>query len=215
MFARQTCEHFDFLESGRFYLIMVADSCEVCANGLKNANVMTDGILWWTSLRCLLGLYTLVYKPLNQKRLVDLHPDFMKFPVSGKFLYLSMKLGFFNRIPLAGSHGAAAKAKARSQVIARAFMRAGQFSIPERARVQFKADMLDQLGELEAERVQRYAAFSILCAQNCRSTRCFSEHGFFFFCCLSSPACSSDASCSSSSLFFSLRDFSCALCPST
>ena len=97
-----------------------------------------------------------MYRPLNQKRLVDLHPDFIKYAVSEQFLYLSLKLGFLSRTPLAGSRDAAAKAKARSQATARASIRAGQFPTPERARTEFKADMLDQFGELEAERAQRY-----------------------------------------------------------
>ena len=93
---------------------------------------MTDDILSWSSLRRFLGLYTLFYRPHNQKKPIDLHPDFIKYAVSEHFLYLSLKKEFLKRTPLAGSRDAAAKAKARAQVSARAALNAREFSTPPR-----------------------------------------------------------------------------------
>ena len=92
-----------------------------------------------------------MYRPPGVDKVLDLHPDFMKHAVSEQFWWLSLKKGFLLHTPLAGSRGAAAAAKARSQVTARAALREGQFSTPERARTQFKADMVEESGQLEVE----------------------------------------------------------------
>ena len=51
VFAKQKNNHFDFLEAGHFYAILVSDLREVCTDALKHASIIVDGIMSYLSLR--------------------------------------------------------------------------------------------------------------------------------------------------------------------
>ena len=103
MFAKQKSEHFDVLEAGHFHAILVSDSLQTCTVALKHARVIVDDIFSYSSLRRYLSLYTLLYRPPGVKKLLDLHPDFIKHAVSEQFLWLGLNIGLLFQTPLAAS----------------------------------------------------------------------------------------------------------------
>ena len=88
-------------------------------------------------------------------KLLDLHPDFIKHAASEQFLWLGIKTPLVLQTPLAEIRLVIAKANARLQVTARAALHEDEFFTPERARTEFKANMVEESGQLDHESLAR------------------------------------------------------------
>ena len=138
-------------EARHFYEINKADSTDACKLALSNCGLLQEDVLSWSSLRRMLGLYTLVYRS-NSDSLIDLHPDFVKGATSEQALFtgIKLKLPLYTHTALASQASAKAKAKAFAQVTSRHAQTSGLYNTPARLRMQFKADMVDETSAIDS-----------------------------------------------------------------